>query len=132
MLKPNETQAIQQLELPFGACKLLVVLQGCKPAEDGKIEAPRAYFAERIGVHVSTISRYTRKLAEQGYIHIDKAERVGKPNRYTLLPKPQKVEAVKESHLEPRNRSLGSCPLIVGKAIERLRNKLQVTAPCNF
>ena len=136
MLKPNETQAksIEQLELPFGACKLLMVLRSCKPAEDGKIEAPRAYFAERIRVHVSTISRYTRKLAEQGYIHIDKATRVGKPNRYTLLSKQQKTEApetknetplpvvnaatpvVEESFLDCRARGL---PWIVGSRSDR-------------
>ena len=76
--------------LGVGPSKMLDALRACTPAEGGVISHPRRYFAERIQVHVSTISRYTKKLAERGYIEIHKSKQFGMPNRYTLLGETQK------------------------------------------
>ena len=74
--------ASEQGALPIGPSKMLEALRTCTPAEDGSISHPRRYFAERIHVHVSTISRYTKTLAERGYIQITKSKQFGMPNGF--------------------------------------------------
>ena len=75
----------QQLELPFGLKRMLKALHDCKVGVDGSIEAPRRQFAEILQVHVSTISRYTKQLAERNLIQVIRGTRIGQLNRYIIV-----------------------------------------------